>query len=1188
MSVAGTVWTPIGPSPIQAGRQDNGLVAAIAINPNDPNVIFIGTAGGGVWRSRDGGLNWRPLFDRQIALGIGEPGAIAIDPTNTDTIYIGTSQRVAGALEVGSGWAAPTGLFKSTDGGASCIRLGSGYPTGNTGTASQFFTQWINVIVVDPANAQTLYLASTSGLFRSADGGRNWVQGAGASGDARSLVLDQSSPAGSRVLYSGVDGLGVFRSTDGGRNWGSILGAATAPVAGLLAGGGIGRVVVDIAPPTTPPTAAGVQVLYASMEGTGAAPDPVGLFLSTDGGATWTQRTATGLPTRTQGGYSFDFAVDPASPGDGAGDTIYFGAVGQARSTDAGATFTTIKGVHPDTHTWAFSRRPAPAATVVYCGCDGGTFRSDDGGVNWTALNDGGLQTGLLYNLAVRPDATASVTLAALQDNGLLTTSGAVGPAWNNPQGGDGWDIAYDGGTAGRVYGTSGFWPAPCTRVFVSGADGSDFPSTVPAAQDITPWGTTSDQGCYLGTVATDPSAAGIVYAGGNQNLWQSQNGGTSWRKIGALGGVAITSVAPTNGNNVVAGVGNRVWVSTNALAATVGPPNGVTFADITGNLPSRSVQRVAFDPNDPTVIYAVLGGFDGGPGQTGHVFRTTVGASRWTDISPVLDVPFGGLALDGTDTPTTIYVGTDFGVLRTVDGGASWTVLDDIHFPHAPVTELVLAQPSGVLRAATYGRGVFEFVKPTGPAISVDPENDLEFGTVCPGGAAHLTLRVFNVGKADLVISSVQRLMGSTAVAVMPFPGTPVLIEPGEDISFSVRFTPTTPGTPEVTTIRIISNDPGAPILDLTATGLGGEPALEVIVPDDGNWGEVCLGSFVDRDIVATNRGPCQLTIRRIDSTSTTFVPPGVSDFPIVVGAGASVELPMRFEPAARGDVSATVSILSDDPGGAKTVVLHGTCPPPRLVLAVANTGDFGNVCVDHFRDEPLTVSNAGHCMLTVTGLTSSASEFVVPGVDTFPLTVGPGDAVDLPVRFAPTSYGPKVATITVASDDPGGARTIQVSGTAPPPILRVTGTTHFGPVDFGLRAHETLSICNVGPCDLHVTRVGFTPQPCCPECDGCGEPDHHDHDHDHDQRCTDFCLVNNPFPATVAPGSCLGVLIQYTPTCDGARCCELVIESDDPDTPRKTLTVTGHLHRTLSAALKCWAASELRDLLDAGHRRC
>ena len=75
----------------------------------------------------------------------------------------------------------------------------------------------------------------------------------------------------------------------------------------------------------------------------------------------------------------------------------------------------------------------------------------------------------------------------------------------------------------------------------------------------------------------------------------------------------------------------------------------------------------------------------------------------------------------------------------------------------------------------------------------------------------------------------------------------------------------------------------------------------------------------------------------------------------------------------------------------------------------------------------------------------------------------------------------------------------------------------------------------------------------------------------------------MNNPFPAAVKPGSCLGVLIQYTPTCDGARCCELVIESDDPVMPRKTLTVTGHMHRTLKSALKCWAASELRELLDA-----
>src|SRR5207248_1842566 len=166
---------------------------------------------------------------------------------------------------------------------------------------------------------------------------------------------------------------------------------------------------------------------------------------------------------------------------------------------------------------------------------------------------------------------------------------------------------------------------------------------------------------------------------------------GPNWRIIGTLGGVAITSVAPTDGNNVVAAVGTQVWVSTNALAATVGAPNGVTFTNITRNLPNRNVQRAAFDPNDPTVIYAVLGGFNGGPGQRGHVFRTTINGTAWTNISPSLDLPFGALALDGTDTPTTIYVGTDLGVLRSVDRGATWTVLDDVHFPRAPVTELVL-----------------------------------------------------------------------------------------------------------------------------------------------------------------------------------------------------------------------------------------------------------------------------------------------------------------------------------------------------------------------------------------------------------------------------------------------------------------------------------------------------------------
>src|SRR5262249_12578604 len=160
-------------------------------------------------------------------------------------------------------------------------------------------------------------------------------------------------------------------------------------------------------------------------------------------------------------------------------------------------------------------------------------------------------------------------------------------------------------------------------------------------------------------------------------------------------------------------------------------------------------------DPNDPTVIYAVVAGFNGGPGNIGHVFRTTISGTAWADISPAVDLPHSSIALDGAETPTAIYVGNDFGVLRSVDAGASWSILDDLHFPRVPVLDLVLR--NGILRAGTYGRGVFSFVKPSGPAIAVSLEHGLAFGTVCQG-PQYLTLKIFNVGAQDLVITSVQR----------------------------------------------------------------------------------------------------------------------------------------------------------------------------------------------------------------------------------------------------------------------------------------------------------------------------------------------------------------------------------------------------------------------------------------------
>lgn len=488
--------------------------------------------------------------------------------------------------------------------------------------------------------------------------------------------------------------------------------------------------------------------------------------------------------------------------------------------------------------------------------------------------------------------------------------------------------------------------------------------------------------------------------------------------------------------------------------------------------------------------------------------------------------------------------MGNDLGVLRSVDGGGSWSVLDDLHFPRVPVFDLVFK--NGHLRAATYGRGIFAFVNPTGPAIAVNLEHNLGFGTVCQG-PQFLTLTIYNVGVQDLIITSVQRLMGSTNFSVLPTPGTPLVLNAGEEIEFTVVYNPAVPGPAETATIRIISNDPNAPVVDLSATGTRGAPRLTSAIADNGDFGAVCLGSLVDRTLTINNSGVCPLSITNITSSLAEFIPPAVAFFPISVSPGASVDVPIRFQPATQGAKAAVITVFSNDPGSPRTLNVTGTAPAPRLNLLIANTGNFGNVCVGSFRDLPLILNNSGRCALSVNNIISSAAEFLVPSVTAFPLTIAVSDSLDVPIRFQPASFGVKNATITVSSDDPAGVRTVAVSGYAPSGKLAVTGSLCFGGVKACCRAERTLYICNVGDCDLHVTSVAFK------------------------KKNRHWKLVNNPFPATLHPGSCLGVVIRYKATERCPRCCELAITSDDPATPVKVMDVMAYTIWDHSCCMHC-----------------
>jgi len=306
--------------------------------------------------------------------------------------------------------------------------------------------------------------------------------------------------------------------------------------------------------------------------------------------------------------------------------------------------------------------------------------------------------------------------------------------------------------------------------------------------------------------------------------------------------------------------------------------------------------------------------------------------------------------------------------------------------------------------------------------------------------------------------------------------------------------------------------------------------------IANSGFFGGVCLGSFVDETLTINNSGGSSLKILNITSSDPDFETPSVLSYPLLVEVGDSIDIPIRFRPLSFGPKAGTISIFSNTPASPHLVRVSGLCQAPKLNLMLADSGKFHNTCVGSFVDEPLILTNSGKCALSITGISSSSVEFLVPEVISFPITIGAGDALPVPIRFAPSSFGPKAATLTVTSDDPAGPRSIRVTGDAPSGRIAVTGSTVFGGVQCCHREQHTLSICNTGDCNLHVGHVGFK----------------------HKRR--HYRIINNPFPAIVRPGSCLSLVIEYIAKEKIARGCDLEIHSDDVLDPVKNVEILAY----------------------------
>jgi hypothetical protein len=312
-----------------------------------------------------------------------------------------------------------------------------------------------------------------------------------------------------------------------------------------------------------------------------------------------------------------------------------------------------------------------------------------------------------------------------------------------------------------------------------------------------------------------------------------------------------------------------------------------------------------------------------------------------------------------------------------------------------------------------------------------------------------------------------------------------------------------------------------------------------QIQVPGTVSLPTTCVAATNVATLLVCNTGKTDLEVGTITSSSAEVrvVPPS-SGYPVIVSPDFCFPFQVSFVPVSPGTKTATLTVPSDDSvSPSVTIQASGVAALQSIATSIADGGRFGNVCIGTFKDLDLIINNSGGCDLIINNITSSSPEFKTATVMSFPLVVQAGTTTHTPIRLEPTSLGVKSANITITSNDPNTPnKVIMVSGNTPPGSLRLTGSTDFGDVCAGVLAEKQLAVCNVGTCNLNVSSAAFVPP------------------------CTEFTLINNPFPAAVSPDSCEDLTIRFTPTTCGQKSCTLRIITDDPNALTNIVTVTGN----------------------------
>ncbi len=660
--INGQSWVPFGPEGIPYRLRSTGRLTAIAIHPTHSDIIYIGGAQGGVWKTTNGGDSWVPLTDDQCSLAMG---SIAIDPVNPEIIFAGTGEQ-----HFSSDSYYGCGVLRSEDGGATWTQLGESVFVRRGESNAK-----ISRINLDPSTAGnvagiTVLAASDFGLYRSTDGGTTWTFVL--SGTATDLIRAPTDPG---ILFASIRRTGVYKSTDGGSTWTELTeGFPTSDV---------GRINLALAPSSP-------GMVFASIQHNSES-DLLGIWKSINGGGSWTKLPPSAASCGTQCWYNMTIAVHPTDP-----NVVLFGGVSLFRSVNGGTTFTRVTSdIHVDQHYLAFD--PQDPETV-YVGNDGGIYRSTDGGRNWTTLNTNLALTQFYAGISLHPwDAT--VALGGTQDNGTLESAGALD--FNRVLGGDGGFTAIDFRNPDTRYAETQ-WIADRKHTGPRRSDGEGF---VRKINGIDP----SEKALFIPPLVMDPTNPNRLYFG-TVRLYRTDDRAENWTALTPELHGRISTIAPATSDPDV------VYLGTSIGSIQLTTDGGGSWSEAKMGLPQRHIKDLAVDPSDWQAAYVVVSGYG-----SGHVFRTSDGGASWEDISSDLpDIPVNAVLLDPVE-PNTLFIGTDLGVFVSLDGGGSWSVMND-GLPNVAVFDLAYNPSTGVLLAGTHGRGMFSLSVNRALTLSVVP----------------------------------------------------------------------------------------------------------------------------------------------------------------------------------------------------------------------------------------------------------------------------------------------------------------------------------------------------------------------------------------------------------------------------------------------------------------------------------